>query len=39
MKTIRSAILGKIELRLVEKDKAIIGIIVSDGAIKTEIRG
>lgn len=39
MKTIRTSTLGQAELRLVEKDKSFIGIVVSDGAIKAEIRG
>jgi hypothetical protein len=39
MKRIRTAKLGEMELRLVEKDRQFIGLIISAGQIKTQIEG
>jgi hypothetical protein len=39
MKTIRTAKLGDLELRLVEKDKHFIGLIFSSGPAKIQIEG
>lgn len=39
MKTIRTAKLGKFELRLVEKDRHYFGVVVGDGARKAQIDG
>jgi hypothetical protein len=36
MKTVRSAKLGDLDLRLVEKDKQFIGLVLSDGDIKAQ---
>jgi hypothetical protein len=39
MKTIRTAKLGKLELRLVEKDKRYFGLVIGDGGRKAQIEG
>jgi hypothetical protein len=39
MKTIRTAKLGEMELRLVEKDKSFIGLVFSGGPAKVRIEG
>ena len=39
MKTIRASTLGQAVLRLVEKVKTFIGVVISAGAKEAEIRG
>ena len=39
MKTTRTSKLGKLDFRLVEKDKRYFGVVVGDGARKAQIEG